>query len=205
MSRREVFDVIKGVRGKGFVQAEVAMVDQLLTQLGIPADGVTPADAPWVTIARSYLGLAEIPGPTHNNRLLALLNTAQRWNGLRWSDDEMPWCGGFLAACFVAAGIDPPKIAARAASWRDWGVAFKAVVGAVGVKARAGGNHVFLVVGETADKRYYKALGGNQGNRVSIIDILKADTDAIRWPAGLSMTAGVLPVMERGTIGASEA
>lgn len=204
MSRREVFDVIKGVRGKGFAQAEVVLVDQLLAQLGIPPDGAATEPA-WTAIARSHLGLKEIPGPTHNNRLLALLNTAQRWNGLRWSDDEMPWCGGFLSACFVAAGIDPPKIAARAASWRDWGVACKAAVGAVGVKARAGGNHVFLIVGETADKRYFKALGGNQGNRVSIIDILKADVDAIRWPAGMSMTAGALPVMARGTIGASEA
>ena len=76
MSRREVFDVIKGVRGgKAFAPAEVTLVDQLLAQLGIPPDGAA-AEPAWTAIARSHLGLAEIPGPTHNNKLLALLVVA---------------------------------------------------------------------------------------------------------------------------------
>lgn len=206
MSRREVFDTIKGVRGgKTFALAEVALVDQMLTQLGIPMDALALTEPAWVTIARSHIGLKEIPGPTHNRKLIDLLNTAQRWNGVRWSDDEMPWCGGFIAACLVAAGIEPVKIAARAASWRDWGVASKAVVGAIGVKARPGGNHVFLIVGETPDKRYYKALGGNQRNAVSIVDIRKSDTDAIRWPAGIAVPAAPLPVIAYGAAAGSEA
>lgn len=39
-------------------------------------------DPTWLAAARAHLGTREFPGPTNNNRLLALLNTAARYNGL---------------------------------------------------------------------------------------------------------------------------
>ena len=76
---------------------------------------MTTASVPaWLLAARAKLGRREVVGPTHNNKLIAFLNTASKWNGVIWKDDEMPWCGGFVAACLVAAGVTPVKIAARA-------------------------------------------------------------------------------------------
>lgn len=165
------------------------------------AAGVEP---PWIKVARSLIGTKEIPGPSHNTFI------SKGWARLKagwFNDDETPWCGFFVAHCMDAAGLPYPAKGefARAASWATYGVACPAQVGAIGVKKRAGGNHVFFIVGETADKRFFKALGGNQGNAVSIIDIAKADVFAIRWPAGVAMMSLALPVLGRGTVGVSEA
>lgn len=160
------------------------------------------SDVPWVSVARSQLGLKEVPGPKHNPKILEYWQAAKAsW----FKDDETPWCGGFMAYVFVKCGIAPPKDAPRAISWATWGKPCSPQVGAVGVKKRVGGNHVFMLVGITDDGRYYKCLGGNQGNMVSIIDILVSEVTDIRWPASMPLLDIKLPVMPRGTTGASEA
>lgn len=156
----------------------------------------------WVAVARQYLGLKEVPGPGNNPTIIKWLsNLGWSWLG----GDSVPWCGSFLAECFRQSGITPPKAGYRALEWAKWGEPVKAQVGAVGVKSRKGGGHVFLIIGETPDKRYFKALGGNQNDGVTIIDILKADTVAIRWPAGVAEAAIMLPMMSFGMKGAREA
>jgi hypothetical protein len=45
--------------------------------------------------------------PHRHSKLLAFLYTAATFNGLTWKDDEMPWCGGFVATCLLAAGVEP--------------------------------------------------------------------------------------------------
>lgn len=145
----------------------------------------------WLAVARAQLGTRELPGPTHNNKLLAFLNTASRWNGVIWKDDEMPWCGGFVAACLVAAGVEPVKLAARAKSWAEWGANLRRshlVPGAVLVFGREGGGHVGFYVGEDAGA--YHVLGGNQGNSVSIARISKSRLIAARWPRDVVVAGG---------------
>jgi uncharacterized protein (TIGR02594 family) len=145
----------------------------------------------WLTAAQAKLGTREIPGRTHNNALLAFLNTAAKWNGVVWRDDEMPWCGGFVAACLVAAGVEPVKIAARAKSWAGWGALLRPgrlAPGAVLVFEREGGGHVGFYVGEDAST--YHVLGGNQGNAVSITRIAKSRLVASRWPRGYPVNGG---------------
>jgi uncharacterized protein (TIGR02594 family) len=157
---------------------------------------------PWTVAARKMIGLREVPGPQHNKTITDFWAKL----GASWlKTDEDPWCGGFMAWTMKEAGVAYPKLYPRAADWGTWGVACKAQLGAVGVKARKGGNHVFQIVGITADGRRYKALGGNQSNGVNIIDILVTDVTAIRWPAGVPQRHIPLPVMPAGTIGASEA
>lgn len=156
----------------------------------------------WVKAGRMKLGEREIPGSKNNPWIVGFWQRL----GARWfNDDETPWCGGFVAWCLNEAGLPYPKQFPRAASYRTYGVPCPAQVGAIGVKGRKGGNHVFLIVGETKDKRFFKALGGNQGNMVSVIDIAKSDVDAIRWPPGVAQANIPLPVLARGTVGASEA
>lgn len=157
---------------------------------------------PWVSAARSMLGLREIAGPKHNPRILDMWAAAKAsW----FKDDETPWCGAFMALVMIQCNIVPPKEAVRAISWATWGKACKPQVGAVGVKQRTGGNHVFMIIGKTADGLYYKCLGGNQGNMVSIIDIMVSQVTAVRWPASMPTLDITLPVMAAGTTGASEA
>jgi len=153
----------------------------------------TALEPAWLRHARSLLGTREIVGRTHNNALIAFLNTARQWNGVIWKDDEMPWCGGFVAACLVAVGVEPVKIAARAKSWAAWGSRLRPerlAPGAVLVFDRAGGGHVGFYVGE--DESAYHVLGGNQGNAVSVTRIAKSRLTASRWPAGVAVIGGAV-------------
>ncbi|WP_198526931.1 TIGR02594 family protein [Sphingomonas sp. Ant20] len=155
---------------------------------------MTKASEPaWLRHARSLLGTREIVGRTHNNALIAFLNTARKWNGVIWKDDEMPWCGGFVAACLVAVGVEPVKIAARAKSWAAWGSRLRPerlAPGAVLVFDRQGGGHVGFYVGE--DETAYHVLGGNQGNAVTVTRIAKSRLTASRWPAGVPVIGGAV-------------
>lgn len=180
----------------------------LINQLGRNWDARRPAiavvgDPKWVAHLRSKLGQREIKGANHN------LWIAAGWKrlGVGWfNDDETPWCGFAVADALDAAGLPYPKNFPAASSFKTHGTDCAARLGAIGVKARKGGNHVFLIVGETPDKLFYKALGGNQGDAVSIVDIRKTDVDAIRWPAGAPLpTAIYLPVLPKGTISGKEA
>ena len=153
----------------------------------------------WVTTARALIGTAEIVGPKHNNKIIGW------FKGLTVNDDETPWCGAFMDHIFRINGIAPPANNFRAISWADWGLSCVAQVGAVGVKKRVGGNHVFMIAGITADRQFYKALGGNQGNKVSIVDIRVTETNFIRWPHGVIQTTQNLPVMASGAISSREA
>lgn len=176
----------------------------LINQLAGLWDARSPAPEPlWVVHARRDIGQREIVGPKHNSWIAA------GWArlGAGWyNDDETPWCGYALADWLDRAGLPYPKNFPAAASFKNYGVDCAAQLGAIGVKARKGGNHVFIIVGETTDGLYYKALGGNQSNMVSIVDIRKTDVDAIRWPPGVKLpTLRVLPRLPRGTISSSEA
>lgn len=160
-------------------------------------------DPPWIAQARTKIGEREIVGSKHNPWIVS------NWQrlGAKWfNDDETPWCGNFAAWALDAAGLTYPKEFPRAASFKDYGVACAAQLGAIGVKARKGGNHVFFIVGQTPDKMYYKALGGNQSNAVNIMDILKTDVDDIRWPAGVPVpSTPFLPTLPKGVISKNEA
>ena len=140
----------------------------------------------WMAAAEKRIGMKEIPGKTHNHKLIDLLNTAIKYNGVKWVDDEMPWCGGFVAAMMLEAGIEPVKIAARAKSWATWGTPvdpIHLVPGTVLVFTRNGGGHVGFYVGE--DATAYHVLGGNQNNMVNITRIAKSRLSAARWPKGV--------------------
>jgi uncharacterized protein (TIGR02594 family) len=204
MTDKQIFDAIRERRGKPLDQADVDAINAILGPPTI-AISATVGEPAWITNARSKIGRAEIVGPKHNNWIAA------GWArlGVKWfNDDETPWCGYFVADCLNDVGLTYPKNFPSAASFTTYGTACPAQIGAIGVKARKGGNHVFFIVGQTADGIYYKALGGNQGNRVSIIDIRKDQVNFIRWPAGAAMPARPdqkLPILPAGTTSVSEA
>lgn len=183
--------------------ADVPLIDKLAALWDArSAAPHIPGEPPWVAFGRAKIGEGEIKGPKHNKWI------ADGWARLKagwFNDDETPWCGFFVADCLDAAGLPYPKNFPSAASFALYGIPCTARLGAIGVKARPGGNHVFQIVGETSDKLYYKALGGNQGDRVSIMDIKKKDVNHIRWPAGTPLVDTGLPVLPRGTVSSNEA
>lgn len=193
--------------GKRLATEDVPLINALAAnwdkRLSVTMPGAGTVGAPpWTVAARKMIGLKEVPGPRHNPTILGFWSKL----GASWlKSDEDPWCGGFMAYCMNEAGVAYPKLYPRAADWATWGVPCQPQLGAVGVKARTGGNHVFQLVGITADGRFYKALGGNQANGVNIIDIPVHSTTAIRWPSGIPQRGIPLPTMPAGVIGASEA
>ena len=187
--------------GKRLATEDVPLINALAANWD--RRNVVPVGAPpWTVAARKLIGLKEVPGPQHNPIILGFWQKL----GATWlKSDEDPWCGGFMAWSMKEAGISYPKLYPRAAEWATWGVPCKPQLGAVGVKARKGGNHVFQIVGITADGLRFKALGGNQSNGVNIIDVFVRDVTAIRWPKEVPQRNIALPVMPAGVIGASEA
>lgn len=146
----------------------------------------TIEELPWLALARSYLGMAEIPGPGNNQ-------TISRWLGMLggwWNDDETPWCGTFVAACLVEAGQRKPRHWFRARAYLDYGHELdRMAYGSIVVFERGGGGHVGFVVGRDRRNRVM-CLGGNQGNRVSIAPFELWRVLGYRWPP----TDAYLPV-----------
>jgi len=158
----------------------------------------------WLTVAFASLGLKEIPGKNNNPTIIKWLKTLKAW----WSEDETPWCGTFVAHCLKEAGVPIITHWYRAKAWAEYGQAVSKDIntipfGAIGVKSRVGGGHVFFIVAKSADGRTVFACGGNQGNMVNIVPMALADIDSIRWPGVGSKIP--LPVATKQEIGAANA
>lgn len=198
---------------KKLFQEEIPVINQLgkMWEDRMPKASVTPPQAPtpdareprWITEAKKKIGQKEIVGPRNNSWI------ANGWAtlGAPWfNSDETPWCGFFVADCLHAAGLPYPGRGsfARALNWVKWGTETTPRVGAIGVKTRDGGGHVFFIVGITKDGAYYKALGGNQGNEVNIKDIPVSSVRAVRWPQGAPVVNIPLPRVTARTISSNE-
>jgi uncharacterized protein (TIGR02594 family) len=162
-------------------------------------------------IARSYIGVIEIPGPQHNP-------TIQKWNRrlkASWGDDETPWCGTFVAACLDEAGLPIIGQWASSRAWNQYGARLQAdrlAPGAIMVFWRGSPQswqgHVGFYVGE--DPTHYHILGGNQSERdpatgrlkhtggVNVMRIPKARFVGARWPRGLPVLGGPVHLSAAG-------
>lgn len=119
-------------------------------------------------IARSYLGLKEVPGKADNPKIMAMYRAL----GHSWVEhDEVAWCAAFVGFCLEQAGEKSTrKLNAR--SYATWGIALDpdhAKPGAVAVftrgKNKAQGHVAFFLrkIGNSIE-----VLGGNQSNAVTI-------------------------------------
>ena len=148
----------------------------------------------WVTEARRWIGEREVPGARSNPRLLtAIRRVGARVLGIDYVNDDTAWCGAIMAVWLgTTLPAEPlPSIAVRAKSWETFGVALTApALGAVMVFSRVGGGHVAVYLGETAT--HWILLGGNQGNKVSIMARPKSQGDptASRWPRSVPLPRG---------------
>lgn len=124
---------------------------------------------PWMPIAITQIGVAELEGPESNPRILEYLTSCELGAGQNLSD-ETPWCSGAVNWCVEMAGYaGTNSLAAR--SWLGWGYPLsRPHRGCITVLSRPSGGphsgHVGFYLGKDAGR--IALLGGNQGNRFGL-------------------------------------
>lgn len=118
----------------------------------------------WLAIAHGELGVHEITGPQHNQRVVAYFDAIGH---PEVKDDETPWCAAFVGACLERAGIPSTK-SAWARDYLKWGVGTTSPrPGTIVVLDRGNGyGHVGFFV--RRDRDHVWLLGGNQSDQVNI-------------------------------------
>lgn len=153
----------------------------------------------WMDTAYRLRGAREIPGPRHNTLISNGWGRLDKKLGLtaRFNDDETPWCGLFVAHCMDAAGLKYPTMYPRAKAWAKYGTA-EAIdsipFGAICVKGRQGGGHVYFAAAMSPDGSIIYGLGGNQNNAVNLAAFRRRDIIAARWPVGTNTPKHPLPI-----------
>lgn len=116
------------------------------------------------------IGTTEIPGKDSNQKILDWAKEV----GLdkTYSNDDVPWCGLFMAVIAKRAGKTIPNGPLWALNWARFGNrVLQPMLGDVLTFKRPTGGHVGLYVGE--DGEAYHVLAGNQSNAVNITRISK--------------------------------
>jgi uncharacterized protein (TIGR02594 family) len=127
-------------------------------------------------------GTKETVGPKHNPVIMGWAKEL----GIQdtYTNDEIPWCGLFAAIVMHRAGRPIPSGFLWALTWNRFGAAVdssQVMLGDVVTFTRNGkGGHVGFYVGE--DTTAYHVLGGNQGNKVSVVRIEKTRLSKARRP-----------------------
>lgn len=151
-------------------------------------------DPLWLQSARDYVDLKEVAGPKHNPTILGWLRDLKAW----WQNDEVPWCGTFVAACLKEAGVGRPANWMRARAYLDWGRALsEPALGCIVVFERGAGGHVGFVVGQDGRGRLM-VLGGNQSNAVTIVPFERRRVLGYRWPLTIAppQSLASLPILD---------
>lgn len=142
----------------------------------------------YLTIARGYIGTRELTG---KNDSPVLLNWWQRFKAA-WLYGQ-PWCGLLVAVCMKEAGMPYPQAFYRAKSWLDYGRKLNSpCLGAIVIFDRKGGGHVGFIIGLDHANRLL-VLGGNQGNKVSVMAFERSRVIGYRLPDGVDLQQ--LPIM----------
>ncbi len=161
----------------------------------------------WMREARRLMGLKEIPGPKSNPTIISWAQKLGGWIKGFYTNDDIPWCGLFIAHCIGAAlpSENIPSNPLGALNWSTFGRRLSVPSrGAILTFRRTGGGHVGLYVGE--DATAYHVLGGNQSNSVSITRVAKERLGAIRWPTtGEAPAGGPVLLTASGDLSKNEA
>lgn len=137
----------------------------------------------WYALAHSFIGLEEIVGARHNEKILEFW----KFCGLPFRDDETPWCAGFVGGILERCGLRSSR-SGMARSYLKWGKSIaEPRVGAIVVYWRvsrySASGHVGFVAGPY-DGGFIPTLGGNQGNKVCIKPYPASRVLSYRWPDG---------------------
>ena len=155
----------------------------------------------WIELARQFIGLHEVKGREHNPEILQMWKDIKR-GGIK--DDETPWCAAFVGAMLERAGIKSSRFEG-AKSYLSWGSQLKEpAADCIVVFTRDGGGHVGFVVGQDSVGNLL-VLGGNQSDAVNVRAFPRARVSGYRWPDGVPLPIGALPVLTPAQFSKSEA
>lgn len=121
----------------------------------------------YIMAARGELGVAEVPGPGSNPRILEYLRTTNLPAAMA-NTEATPWCSAF-ANWSMQQGGETGTGTAAAVDWRNWGEhADGPSYGAIAVIDHGNGHgHVTFVAGQTPGGQTV-FLGGNQNDSVNL-------------------------------------
>jgi uncharacterized protein (TIGR02594 family) len=143
------------------------MATKYLSPLDHPAVPKGPREEfAWMPIAIAELGVREVPGEGDSPRIAQYLGSTDLDRRLA-SNDETPWCSGFVNWCVETAAMAGTNSAA-ARSWLNWGKPLHIPRrGVITVLDRgAGQGHVGFFISRSVDT--VTLLGGNQGDQVCV-------------------------------------
>lgn len=151
----------------------------------------------WLQEARALLGLKETTGAGSTKAILDMATGL----GIPYENDEIPWCGLFVAHC-IGATLPMeilPRTPLLARAWAKFGDPVTPRLGAVLVFWRGSVDgytgHVCFYEGET--DTHYLVIGGNQSDKVCSSLIPKGRLLAARWPHGAAgLASAPVPVAD---------
>lgn len=125
-----------------------------------------------IAAAVELYGILEGVGQNNNEAILGWAKHLNPQIGSFYKEDSMPWCAIYAGYCLKQAGHQIPAgyDAMRALKYATIGDPVDpghAKFGDIAIKEREGGGHVTFIIGE--DDTHYHCLGGNQGDKVSIV------------------------------------
>lgn len=136
-------------------------------------------------------GTTELIGPQNNP---IIMSWAHETNLKYYTNDEIPWCGLYMAIIMKRSGRDVVKDPLWARNWANFGVKIETpMLGDILVFSRGNGGHVGLYIFE--NKTHYGVLGGNQGDTVSIVMIAKNRLIASRRPPYINQPLNVRKII----------
>lgn len=155
--------------------------------------------------AVNLYGTKEIVGKEHSKEILSWAKELDLEK--TYVNDEIPWCGLFVAIVVKRANFEPVKKPLWARDWVNFGTKQKeAMLGDILVFTRPGGyGHVGFYVGE--DNTCYHVLGGNQSNTVNTTRILKSRCIDIRrcdWKKAQPKQVRKIELKSNGLISTNE-
>ena len=152
----------------------------------------------WYQQALSLVGTREDTGSGSNDQILEWAKKLD----IDYKDDDIPWCGLFVAHCIGSSLPDEPlpmnPLMAR--SWRAFGDSSSPMLGAILVFWRGSRNSSSGHVGfyKSEDQDAYHVLGGNQSNSVNVARIAKSRLLSARWPRSAASLTGNIVVADAG-------
>ena len=166
----------------------------------VPA-AAKPAEPRWLATARKYIGMSEVKGSKHNPKILRF------WQLIRapFTDDETPWCAGFIGGILEEHGIKSTRSAA-ARSYLKFKKLSAPRVGCICVLERGPAHgHVFFFEGFTQTGNPV-GVGGNQGDKVSRASFDKKRVLGYFWPPDEPVPpAGPIPTFDKISQSSNEA
>lgn len=168
--------------GPKTLQASMAAAGILKKDQEKDQEGDSNVEAPWIKEGKKVLGLHEVYDKT---KLQAWLKSDGHALG---DPTKFPWCGDYVETCIRNSLPNEPfeglvgQNPYFAKNWAQFGIAIDPTLYCILVFTRDGGGHVGFCMGEDLVGQNYFVLGGNQGNKVSVVPVSKKNCIASRWP-----------------------